>query len=216
MTTRTLTQGRDSAVIDRPTGSCFILLGITFVAGGVVHPGDSGEGNKVDQMHEMLLNPAWYPSHLLLLVSFAAFATALVLLRRRAELPSAMARLMRIAIPVAVVATVGMAVHLFQALNVDATATGEWNWALYLQAFVEGGLDTAWALTVAAVAVIGGRTRTLGTRLIAPLGVVGGLCFALASATIAFTDLFDPLFVAGTLVGLWALLVGLSSLRRHA
>jgi hypothetical protein len=215
MTTTPLRPGRGAPAIDRLPGACFVLFGITFVAGGVAHPGDSGEGNKVDQMHEMLLDPAWYLSHTLLLVSFAAFATALVLLRRQAGLPSAMARLLRVAVPVAVVATVGMAVHLLQALNVDATATGEWNWALYVQAFVECVLDTAWALTVAAVAVIGGRTGTLGGRLTAPLGAVGGLCFALASATIAFSDLFDPLFMAGTLIGVWALLVGLTSVARR-
>ena len=62
----------------------------------------------------------------------------------------------------------------------------------------------------------GGLTRTLGNRITLPLGVVGGLAAGLASATIAFTDTFDPLFPVGSLIGVWAVAVGGMALARRS
>ncbi|MEU8172225.1 hypothetical protein AB0C14_05070 [Microbispora hainanensis] len=43
---------------------------------------------------------------------------------------------------------------------------------------------------------------------------MGGLAYALASATIAFTDRFDPLFPIGSLIGVWAVAVGVVAMIR--
>jgi hypothetical protein len=75
-------------------------------------------------------------------------------------------------------------------------------------------LDALWGLSVVVVAVVGGLTRTIGNRITIVLGLVGGLCFALASATIAFTDLFDPLFMLSSLIGVWGVVVGAMMLVR--
>ena len=75
-------------------------------------------------------------------------------------------------------------------------------------------MNPLWALGIAALAVAGGLSRTLGNPMTLVLGVVGGLAHALAAATIAFTDRFDALFPVGSLLGVWGVVVGLMVLLR--
>jgi hypothetical protein len=49
----------------------------------------------------------------------------------------------------------------------------------------------------------------------AAFGVVGGLAFGLASATIPYTDAFDGLSKAAPLLSIWAIVVGVIELRRR-
>lgn len=74
------------------------------------------------------------------------------------------------------------------------------------------GLNPLWGLTIAALAVVGGMTHALGNRLLLPLGLFGGLAFALATATIAFVDTFDPLFPVAGLAGIWLVTTGVVGL----
>lgn len=70
-------------------------------------------------------------------------------------------------------------------------------------------------MALAAVAVVGGLTGTVGNRITVPFGLVGGLAFAVASATIPYTDTFDALFKTGSLLSIWAILVGVTEVRRR-
>ena len=62
-------------------------------------------------------------------------------------------------------------------------------------------VDASWGLAIAALAVAAGVTGALGNRVTAGVGLIGGLAFALASATIAYTDRFDGLFPLASLIG---------------
>src|SRR5690349_6838261 len=79
---------------------------------------------------------------------------------------------------------------------------------------VETIINPTWGLMIATLAVAGGLTRTLGNRIVLPLGLLGGLAFALATATIAFVDTFDPLFPVAGLAGLWLVTTGVIGLTR--
>lgn len=190
----------------RAAFAALALGGVLFNAGGMTHPGDSGEGTKVEQLHEMLVDDSWYASHILLLLSFAGFAVGALALRRRVA--PRLDRLSRAVSIVAVIGVVGMTAHLMGALNADSIADGETNVFYGVQVFSETIVDTAWGLAFTALAVVGGVTRTIGNVVTAAMGLVGGAAFALASATIAFTDLFDALFPVGGLLGLWAIVIG--------
>lgn len=216
MSTATLTRSSRTHRLDQAAGALLVLGGVTFVAGGITHPGDSGEGSKVSQLHEMLVDSMWYPSHALMLASFVCIAGAIVGVRMRIDLGAGMTRLLNVVATVAVVATVGMVFHLIAATNAEAIADGEKNVMYHVQEVVETGGDTLWGLAIVALALAGGLTRTLGNRLTIAFGVVGGLAFSLASATIAFTDRFDPLFPVGSLIGIWAVAVGLMTIGRKA
>lgn len=199
----------------RLAGPSLVLGGVAFFLGGVTHPSDSGEGNKVQQLHEMLVDPSWYPSHALLLAAMAFFAVGIFALRQRRDLSMGMERLLQVVFVIACVATLAMAVHLFAAIGADSLADGKHSLVSRLQTVNETIVDTAWGLALATLAVAGGLTRTVGNRLTIPFGLVGGLAFALASATIAFADTFDSLFKLGSLLSIWAILVGSLAIRRR-
>jgi len=201
---------------NRVIGVCLALGGITFVAGGATHPGDSGEGNKIEQLHEMLVQPSWYPSHALLLLSMGLFAAGIFAISRRGDLSEGMARATKVVAGIGAIATVGMAAHLFAALDAESLAAGKPTFISTVQTWNETIIDTVWALSIVFLAVAGGLTRTVGNRVTLALGLVGGLAFALASATIAFTDQFDSLFPVGSLVGIWAVAVGVMAMARKA
>lgn len=190
------------------------LGGALFIAGGMNHPGDSGEGSKVEQLHEMLVQPSWYPSHTLLLFGMAGFAFGAFSMRQR--LPERFGWVARTVWVISAIALVGMVVHLLEGLNAPHIADGQSNAFSQLMAVNESVVDTSWALGFSALAVIGGLTRTVGNVVTAALGLVGGLAFALASATIAWTDRFDMLFPLGGLLGLWAIVIGVTGLWQRA
>lgn len=189
-------------------GICLALGGVAFLAGGLTHPADRGGGTKVEQLYEAFVQPIWYPSHALLLASFALFAGAILQLRKRGDLGPRMGGLVNVVSVVAVVATFGMAVHLFAALGAESIADGKPSLIYEAQKWNETILNTLWGLAVIALAVAGGLTRTLGNRITILPAVVGGVAWCLASATIAFTDTFDPLFPVASLISVWAIAAG--------
>lgn len=198
-------------------GSALLAIGgLAFIAGGVTHPSDSGQGNKIDQLHEALVDPMWYPSHALLVLAMSGFAAGILALRLRPDLPGQVQRVVRVVGVVAVVAVLGMIVHLFEGLNAESLADGEGNLFSTVQVVNETAIDATWGLAILVLAVVGGLTGTIGNRVTLVMGLVGGACFALASATIAYTDRFDSLFPVAMLLGLWAVVVGLMGLARRA
>ncbi len=199
---------------DRIAGPLLVLGGVTFFVGGATHPGDSGEGSKVSQLHEMLVDSMWYPSHTLLLVAMVCFAAGIVAIRLRGGVDAGTATVVRVVSVIAVVAALAMTVHLFAATGAEALADGNTTFMYHLFAWIETLVNPLWALGIAALAVAGGLSRTLGNPMTLVLGVVGGLAFALAAATIAFTDRFDALFPVGSLLGVWGVVVGLMVLLR--
>lgn len=202
--------------LDRVTGAFLLLGGIAFSVGGATHPGDDGQGSKVAQLHQMLVDPMWYPSHALLLTAMACFAAAILALRLRGELNAAMATVTGVVSGIAVLATLGMTLHLFSATGAAGIADGDKTFLYYLQTWNETIVNPLWGLGIAVLAVAGGLTRTLGNPVTIAFGLVGGLAYALATATIAFTDLLDPLFPVASLLGLWGVVVGLILLLRTA
>lgn len=214
--TRVRTQLSRARRPERVAGPLLVVAGVAFFAGGAIHPGDSGEGSKVSQLHGMMVDSMWYPSHALLLAAMACFAAAILAFRRRGGLGSGMATLTGVFSVIAVVATIGMTLHLFAGLGADGIAGGEKTFLYHVQTWNETIVDPLWGLGIATLAVAGGLTRTLGNPITLALGLVGGLAYALASATIAFTDRFDALFPLASLIGVWAVVAGLMMPPRKA
>lgn len=201
---------------DRVAGAFLLLGGITFFAGGATHPGDSGTGSKVSQLHDMLIDSRWYPAHALLLVATAGFAVAVLAIRRGGGLDAAMSKVTGVVSVIAVVATLGMTLHLVAATEAAAIVGGDATFMYDLNVWNETIVNPLWGLGIAALAVAGGLTHTLGNVITLVLGLAGGVAFALASATIAFTDRFDALFPVASLLGVWGLVVGLMLRLRKA
>ncbi|SFB85329.1 hypothetical protein SAMN04487968_10238 [Nocardioides terrae] len=187
----------------------FALLavgGVAFNIGGSTHPSDDGTGSKTDQLHEMLVHHAWYSSHALLLVGFIGFAAGAWALRGRGG--PAVQRLTAAVSVVAVVSVAGMVVHTLEPLGASTLADGQPNLLSVVATLNETGVDAVWGFAFAALATVGGLTRSIGNPVTAVLGLVGGAAFALASGTIPFTDSFDALFPVSGLLGVWAIVIG--------
>jgi hypothetical protein len=212
----TLVQPRPTAVrtdgLERLLGPSLVLGGVAFFVGGLTHPRDSGHGNKVQQLHDMLVDSSWYPSHAALLVAMVAFAAGIYVVRRRRDLSPGVDRVVRAVLFVACLAVVSMVVHLLAALGASSVADGRTSLLSRVQA-VNEAIDAAWGVALATLAVVGGVTRSVGNRLTAPFGLVGGVAFALGSATIPYTDTFDAALKVGSLLSVWAVVAGMTALR---
>ena len=200
--------------VDRAARALLLLGGIAFVVGGALHPkDDSSDGTKLEQLHDMLVDPLWYPSHAVFVASMALIAAGVVAIRQRGDLRGGMARLVTAVAAISVVATLAMLVHLFVAAEAEAIEGGRTTVLIQFHTWNETIVNPLWGLAIAALATAGGLTRTVGNRITLVLGLVGGLAFALATATIAFTDLFDPLFPVSSAIGVWAAAVGVIGLK---
>ena len=200
----------------RRAGYLFLIVGgVAFFASGPMHPTGSDEGDKTDQLHSMLVDPAWYPAHLLGLLGFACVAAGLITLQRDPVLRDRLGRLLSLSVVVAVTGALGSVIHLFAATQADEVEDGGTTPLLVAFTGVETLVNPAWGLMIAALALSGGRQGTLGNRIVLPLGLLGGLAFAVATATIAYVDTFDALFPVAGLAGLWLVAVAVIGLFRR-
>jgi hypothetical protein len=203
--------------LDGGTISALVGAAVAFNLGGALHPDDSSTGDKVAQLHDMLLRSTWYPSHLGLLASFGLFTAFLLRLRGGRELTPVTRRTVRVMAVVSALTTVAMVPHLLAPLGADSIADGQSNGLSVFMTIDETLANAPWALGVALLAVVAGVAGDLGNRMIAVAGVVGGLSFAAAAVTIPFTDALDGLFpVGGMGITLWALgVAGVGAWRRR-
>lgn len=202
--------------LDSPSAVLLVVGGLAFIAGGPLHPQGSNVGNKTQQLYSMLVEPLWYPAHAVSLLAMACIAAGLLAVRRQTGLAERARRVVSVAAWVAVVGAIGAVIHMFAATQASAIEDGGTTPLVTLFTGVETLVNPVWGLTIAVLAVVGGVTRALGNRIVLPLGLVGGLAFALATATIAFVDTLEPLFPVASLVGIWAVAVGVVGRLRSA
>lgn len=191
--------------------------GAFFFVGGSMHPGDDPPGLSLkEHLHLLFQDPAWYPSHALLLAGMVLIAASLVALVRRGTLAS-VPRAQKVGTIAAVAAVLGaldMLLHLVVASEASSIAAGEGTPLTDVHVVAETISVPAFGFSIAALGVIGALTRTIGNRVTAVLAVVGGVTYGLAGATFAFTDRLNFLFPGGGVVGLWAIAAGIWMLLR--
>ena len=202
--------------LDRLGSVLLTLGGVAFFAYGPLHPVGDDAGDKTEQLHSMLVDSWWYPSHAIGLLAFSSIAAGLLAIARDPVLPALAARTSRGVGVIGVGMVLGQLVHTFAATQASAISDGSTTPLVKAFMGVETVVNPAWSLGIAVLAVVGGLSRTIGNRVLLPIGLVGGLAFALANATIAFTDTFDALFPVAGLIGLWAVAAGITGLMRRA
>jgi hypothetical protein len=190
--------------------------GAFYFVGGGMHPKEDPPGVSLkEHMRIMFEDPAWYPAHAILLVGMALIAWGLVALvrsRTLAVVPLAK-RATQVAALATVAAAVGTALHLATALDHDRIVAHESTPLVDVNNIVETITAPAFGFAIAALAVIGAMTRTLGGWISAPFAVIGGVGFGLAAATFLITDALDPLFPLAAGIAVWVIVVGLKLLR---
>jgi hypothetical protein len=207
--TRTTTSARTAGLLLTAGGA------LNF-AGGAMHPKeDPPDAALKEHLVAMYRDPLWFPSHAVFLAGMVLIAAALVLLVRRGVLRDVRPA-HRAAMLAAVTGTVCAAaslLHLLSGLDAHRIEHGHATPLTDVQVLVESVSAPAFGLSIALLAVIGAVTRTLGNRIVAVFGVIGGVAYALAAGTILITDALDPLFPLAGGFAVWALVAGAGLLR---
>lgn len=202
--------------LDAVTAAALSGAALAFNLGGALHPNDAGSGNKVAQLHDMLLRDAWWPSHLGLLVSFGLFTAAFLRLGQHRELTATVRRVLRGMGWISALTTAAMVPHLFAPLGAHSIADGESNALSVFMTVNETLANAPWAVGLAVLALVTGTAGVLGNRATAVVGMIGGVSFATAAVTIPFTDALDALFAVGGMgITLWTLAVVAVGLHRR-
>lgn len=193
--------------------------GAIFFVGGAMHPEEDPPGVSLkEHLRVMYEDGNWYAGHALVFIGMALMAGALVALVRGGGLSRV--RTVHVAGVAAAITSslgaVGALLHLVMATEADRIAAGMSTPLTNLNLVVETIVTPAFGLSIAALAVFGARTDSIGNRTAAGLAVVGGTGWALAGATFVFTDALDPLFPLAGFLGVWAIVTAVSLLRHNA
>jgi hypothetical protein len=211
-------QVEQNARVDRTSpllGWALLAGGALFFVGGSMHPGEDPPGLSVKEHLALLFSdPAWYPSHALMLLGMVLLASALVALVRSGTLPSVrrLQRVGAVAAAATVLAASGMLLHLVVAWEADALAAGQATPLTNVHVVIETVTVPLFGLSIAALAVIGAWTRSVGNSVTAVMGVFGGIAYGLAGGTFAFTDRLNFLFPFASGIGMWAIASGIGLL----
>jgi len=179
--------------------------GALLAVGGTMHPHETS-----GSMHESLLaligSPVWLPAHAVLLAGMLTTLVGLVLLRRHDAFPAGVRPWLTGTIVAWAVATPEFVPHLLAGGEHDALeaggATPMVDTHLALSTFTTPLVGVSAALLAVAVAR---AAATWPARILAVLGVVGGLGFAVAAPLLAVTGnpQVSNLFAAQTLIDVW-------------
>lgn len=214
-----MTQERALARRTNPlTAWSLVAGGVLFSVGGAVHPNeDLPDASVAQQLRAMYEDPAWYPAHGAMFVGMLLITAALFALTRAPGIggvPRARTATMVSAFAGAV-GTVGALVHLVAATDAPRIGSGDSTPAFSRMHLVLETISVPlFSFSLVALAVIGAMTSTLGNRLTAVLGVVGGIGYGLAGGTAAVTPMFDFLFPTALGIGLWTIAAGIGLLLR--
>jgi hypothetical protein len=198
-------------------GWLLIAGGVIYFVGGSMHPKEDPVGVSLkERLRIMYEDSAWFPAHTVFLVGMVLLAAALVVLPRGGGL-----RVVGKAHTAAVVAAVattaaaaGSLLHLLSGSEADRIASGASTPLTDVLLVAETIYAPAFGLSIAALAVVGAMTHTLGNWPATVFGVVGGLAYALAGGTFLLTDALDPLFPVASAIAVWAVIAGVVALRR--
>jgi hypothetical protein len=203
-----------------PVSAWFLAVGgLLFLAGGALHPTDDLPGESMaQQLKAMYEDPRWYPGHTAMFVGMALITVALFGLVRApgiANVPRLRFTTLVTAVTSAL-ATIGALLHVVAATDVDRIGDGDNTPPLSSVYLVVETIGVPlFSFSVAALAIVGAMTRTLGNWVIAVFGVVGGIGYGLAGGTAIFTPVFDMLFPTAIAVAVWTAAAGVWLLLRQ-
>lgn len=186
---------------------CFLLAAALILAGGPQHPGGS--------MAEMLTDPKWVISHLLILGGFLALLAGLALYGRGSVLPERTRRWRRIAIAGTGLQAVEMVFHTAAYVDHGHLVAGERTPVLTIHLVLAFVLYPLFGIALAGFIVATARERTLASPWIAWLGLAGVVAHGAAPPLVLgagweWARIFFPMVM---LFALWLVLAAVWPLR---
>lgn len=194
-----------------PRWRFFVLLGgLLITAGGPMHPGGS--------MAEMLADPRWVPGHTLTTLGFAALLAGLVMLARAGTVPPSTARWLRFAIAGTAVQALEMVLHTAASVDHGNLVAGHATPVLSTHLAMAVVAHPVFGATIIAFILAAARDRVLGSRWIAPLGILGAAAHGAAAPLVVLggDERFRVLFPGLALFSVWAVIAALWRARADA
>jgi hypothetical protein len=179
----------------------FGVSAATLLAGGPLHPDGT--------MAEMLAHPEWFLSHILQLVSYGAMALGLWMFDSAVASPPSTRRWLRLAIAGTILQTIEMVFHTWAMVDHRHLVAGEPTPVLTTHLALAVVAYPIFALTAIGFVVAAARDRVLGTRWLAPVGVIGLLAHGLAAPLVVTLEIEAAriLFPMVMLAALWLIVV---------
>ena len=181
----------------------FVLAGVLILAGGLPHP--RGE------MQQMLTDPNWVITHVLVTVGFVALLAGLWSFGRGRELPKATRTWLGLALVGTGLQLIELIVHTVAVVDAQNLVGGQPTPVLSTHLALAVALYPVFGITMTGFIIAAARDRVLGSPWIAPLGVIGAVAHALsAPLTVGFGIPWAwILFPMMMLIALWAAIVAL-------
>ncbi|MBA2302141.1 MAG: hypothetical protein H0W08_05860 [Acidobacteria bacterium] len=178
----------------------FIVAALFLLTGGSQHPRGA--------MTQMLANPIWVQSHLLLLVGMLALFVGLIVLRRSTTLPPATGTWLRYAIIATALEVVEMAVHTAAVVDHANLAGGHATPVFTTHIVLSIIIYPIFAVTVIGLILAGMRERALGSAWIGWLGIIGAAAHGAAAPIVAGLGILEAgiLFPIFMLFAFWLIL----------
>jgi hypothetical protein len=202
----------------RPQGWRVALLasGAAMLAGGPMHPDSDASGSMREELATMTADDMWVPGHTLVVVGTVLLVVGLRMARRRQVWPRSADRPLAIAVVALSLYAVETVFHLAAVVDSHALHHGDAAPVAFTHLGLAAVLYPVSGLAVVYLAATLARTQAGVRRVVAALGVGGGLAHAVVvPLTFLSPDTeFTPLFaVAGVLLALWALGTGATGAR---
>jgi hypothetical protein len=179
-----------------------------------MHPDPDTSMSFARSTAHMLADPRWVPAHALLLAGFALMVPGVLSIVRDESLSGTVRKIARVALAGAVLSVVEAVFHLASASEATALAKGGSAPIVQIHLQLARIAFPLIGVSIAALAIVGARSRAMTHPLVATIGVVGGLMHGL-SAPIVVTSQnqhFSVLFMGGALMAIWLVAVGVTGL----
>lgn len=178
-----------------------LTAGVLCAAGGAAHP-------RGGDLVEMLGSPRWVPAHLVLLVGLALLTWLLIDFARVRRLAGAVRIWTTLAIVAVGLEVIEMVLHTAAAVDHANAVAGRATPVLDAHLALAHVAYPIFGVGVAGFIAVAAAMRTLGSRWLAPLGMVGALAYGFAPM---LTSLFPGrgfgiLFPMFLLFALWLIL----------
>lgn len=199
----------------RLPGLGLTCAGVLILVGGQFHPRADISLDFDAAVAGMLADPLWRASHIITLAGIVLLGLALFAFLRSGSLaPHRSVHLMvLVALVAALLHTLEMVPHIFQNVETREVLGGGSTPINDFHLVIQAVTNPVFGLGMAALAVVGARTHSLGHWIVSPLGALGGLAFAAAGPAVLITKQpeFSLLFLGAIGIALWLVIAGIKS-----
>jgi hypothetical protein len=191
-----------------PWRAAVLLSGVLILQGGPRHPRGSS-------MAEMLAHPDWVLAHTLVLAGFIALLAGLMLLRQGGPQPARTAWWLRFATFATALQALEMVVHTAAVVDSGHLATGHATPVLSTHLAMSVVVYPLFGASIVGLILASARERSLGSRWVAWLGVIGATAHGLAAPLVVLSGdrRFGILFPGIALLALWMVLAAVWPVR---